>query len=68
MKSFYYTIFLFLSIFIFTGSSFLEPASGSREGKPNIILIMADDLGQEALACYGAAEYETPVLDGLAAE
>ncbi len=67
MKSFYYTIFLFLSIFIFTGSSFLEPASGNREGKPNIILIMADDLGQEALACYGAAEYETPVLDGLAA-
>ena len=68
MKSIVYTISLCLSIFIFTGSTFQEPASGSREGKPNIILIMADDLGQEALACYGAAEYETPVLDGLAAE
>ncbi len=68
MKSFFCTISLFLSILIFTGSSLLEPTSGSRESKPNIILIMADDLGQEALACYGAAEYETPVLDGLASE
>jgi arylsulfatase A len=42
--------------------------NGSMEaGKPNIILIMADDLGQETLGCYGAAEYETPILDGLAA-
>ncbi len=68
MKSFIYTIFLCLSIFFFTGSSFLEQNSSKRKSKPNIILIMADDLGQEALACYGAAEYETPILDGLAAE
>ncbi len=68
MKSFVYTFSLCLSVFIFTGSSLLEPDSSNRESKPNIILIMADDLGQEALACYGAAEYETPVLDGLAAE
>ena len=67
MKSFVYTFSLCLSVFIFTGSSLLEPDSSNRESKPNIILIMADDLGQEALACYGAAEYETPVLDGLAA-
>ncbi len=68
MKSFVYTLSLCLSVFIFTGSSFLESDSSNRESKPNIILIMADDLGQEALACYGAAEYKTPVLDGLAAE
>ena len=68
MKSFVYTFFLCLSIFVFTGSSVQETGSGKMEGKPNIILIMADDLGQEALACYGAAEYETPILDGLAAE
>jgi len=68
MKSFVYTLSLCLSVFIFAGSSFLAPDSSSRESKPNIILIMADDLGQEALACYGAAEYETPVLDGLAEE
>jgi len=68
MKSFLYTVSLFLSIFIFSGSTLMEPASGSRGSKPNIILIMADDLGQESLGCYGAAAYETPVLDGLATE
>jgi len=34
--------------------------------KPNIILIMADDIGYECFGCYGSKSYETPVLDGLA--
>lgn len=34
--------------------------------KPNIILIMADDLGYECLGCYGSKQYQTPVLDELA--
>jgi arylsulfatase A len=34
--------------------------------KPNIILIMADDLGYECLGCYGSTSYKTPVLDELA--
>lgn len=36
--------------------------------KPNIILIMADDLGYEALGTYGSASYKTPVLDRMADE
>ncbi len=35
--------------------------------KPNVILVMADDLGYEALGCYGGTSYETPVLDKLSA-
>ncbi|MEM9159690.1 MAG: sulfatase-like hydrolase/transferase [Verrucomicrobiota bacterium] len=35
--------------------------------RPNIILIMADDLGYEGLSCYGSASYQTPHLDKLAA-
>ena len=41
--------------------------SGSNTRKPNIILIMADDLGYETLGTYGGASYDTPVLDRLAA-
>jgi arylsulfatase A-like enzyme len=36
--------------------------------KPNILYIMADDLGYADLSCYGRREYQTPVLDGLAAQ
>jgi arylsulfatase A len=36
--------------------------------RPNILLIMADDLGAENLACYGNTVYSTPNLDRLAAE
>ncbi len=34
--------------------------------RPNIIFILADDLGWKDLACYGSAFYKTPNLDRLA--
>ncbi len=40
----------------------------SAAGKPNILLIMADDLGIEGLSCYGSESYQTPHLDRLAEE
>lgn len=43
-----------------------ETAEGAAE-RPNIVLIMADDLGFADLGCYGS-EIETPRLDALAAE
>ncbi len=33
---------------------------------PNVVLILADDLGWTDLACYGSDFYETPALDRLA--
>lgn len=42
-----------------------SPASTSR---PNLVLIVIDDLGWRDLSCYHSSFYETPHLDQLAAE
>jgi arylsulfatase B len=36
--------------------------------KPNILMILADDMGYGDLGCYGSLQIETPVLDQLAAD
>lgn len=40
----------------------------ARDSKPNVILIMADDVSWECFGTYGGEDYETPNIDRLAAE
>ena len=35
---------------------------------PNVLLILADDVGSDAIGCYGGQSYPTPHIDRLAAE
>jgi arylsulfatase len=43
-------------------------ASAQNRPLPNVVLILADDLGYGDLACYGSKVQQTPNLDRLAAE
>ena len=44
----------------------IATAAGDRE-RPNLIMMMADDIGYENLSCYGSKVYQTPNIDRLAA-
>jgi arylsulfatase A-like enzyme len=46
----------------------VSQALGQEPRQPNIVFILADDLGYTDLACYGSKYYETPNIDRLAAE
>ena len=50
------------------GLVILPLASAAAQPQPNIVLILADDLGWTDLSCYGSDFYETPHLDQLARE
>lgn len=48
---------------------FIGMAIANEPGAPpNVIFIMADDLGWGDMACYGATQFETPACDRLANE
>ena len=44
-----------------------QARAADRGRQPNVLFILADDLGYADVSCYGARDYETPAIDALAA-
>jgi arylsulfatase A len=43
------------------------PLTGAETSKPNLVFILADDLGMDGVSCYGADAHKTPNIDKMAA-
>ncbi len=55
-----------LAVLAFLFAFCLNPVFGATNAKPNIVYILADDLGFAELGCNGADKYKTPNIDALA--
>ena len=62
-------LFLFFSLMIMIiAAAFVQVSKKNivNEKKPNIILILADDIGFETISAYGSTSYKTPRIDNMA--
>jgi len=60
-------LLILATIFLFSCQSKTKPAKENTQ-HPNIIFILADDLGYGDLSCYGQKHFSTPHIDKLAQE
>ena len=63
-----YQIAIFLLVYFAVSSCKAQNKLASDVTKPNIIYILADDLGYGDLSCYGQEKFSTPNIDKLAKE
>lgn len=59
--------YMFLFIWMVIACSSKKGEENKSSERPNIILIMVDDLGYEGVGSYGGTSYKTPNIDDLAA-
>ncbi|MFV0268400.1 MAG: sulfatase-like hydrolase/transferase [Draconibacterium sp.] len=62
MRTFKRIAILFVALFMLSSSTQV------KRTQPNVILIMADDMGYECLGAYGSTSYRTPNIDKMASE
>ncbi len=65
-SQFSFYLIIILLILNYVVSSCTPTPQKPSERSPNIILIMADDMGFETIGCYGSASYKTPRIDKMA--
>ncbi|MEX2577794.1 MAG: sulfatase-like hydrolase/transferase [Verrucomicrobiales bacterium] len=53
---------------LFLALAFSLSAQGEAPSRPNLVVVMVDDMGYAGLGCFGNPHFETPELDRLAAE
>ncbi|MFC2123990.1 sulfatase [Bacteroidota bacterium] len=56
------------SLSVISSCSFKQESGQIEKGRPNILLILVDDLGYGDLGCYGGSDIPTPNIDRLADE
>lgn len=62
------TCFLLVLLSLLVACQASESEVAITESRPNIIYILADDLGYGDLSCYGQTHFSTPNIDRLAAQ
>jgi uncharacterized sulfatase len=55
-------------MFVLVGAAFGPVWAVAADRPPNVVVILADDLGYGDLGCYGHPKFKTPHLDRMAAE
>lgn len=63
-----YSISIVSLLIVLPACNNTEKSETNSRQKPNIIYIMADDLGWGDLSCYGQKKFQTPNIDKLASE
>lgn len=62
------TPYLFCLVVMFVYAAHTTASEVSAAARPNIVVILIDDLGATDLGCCGSKYYRTPTLDKLASE